>query len=109
MGGNTHVTAAFSEQSSHVRQMAGVLLKSFAFAREAALQIGLLLPKLSMGCLKPLDACCACSTIGEGQQACAFVARRASSDARARCWTSACSDVARREGAVQAAAGHSLH
>ena len=29
----------------------------FAFEQEAALQIGLLLPKLSLGCLKPREAC----------------------------------------------------
>ena len=40
----------------------------FAFEQEAALQIGLLLPKLSLGCLKLLEARQGCSAAGGRQE-----------------------------------------
>ena len=46
------------------------MLKSFAFAREAAAQIGALRMGLSLGNLKLIDVCCASNAIGDGQQAC---------------------------------------
>ena len=41
----------------------------FAFEQEAALQIGLLLAKLSLGCLKALESCRGQSVFAEGQEA----------------------------------------